>query len=696
MKKRLEFEALLSDLSARFVHISPEEVDREIEMALKAILNFFQVDRAGLIRVRPEKNSFQVTHVVYSDQVPPVPTGVELPLAIHPWAAEKLIGKQEVIAFSRLDDLPPEAAVDKKTWAEWGVRSEVDIPILLDEPFGNIIAINTANQERVWPEEFFPRLQLLGEIFVNALERRRGQQELEERLRFERLISDLSARFVSITAEEVGREIADWLKRITEFFRVDRTSLGLFSTDGKRLELAYEYHRDGIEPAPQSLSREQVPWYLAQLSQAQAVVIEGEDDLPKGAEKERLVFRAKGMKSLLAFPLLAGKRTLGSCALVSTRREQTWPKDMVQRFGLIAAVFANALARRQMEEELREGLIEIQRLKMELERENLALRQEVRLLFEHREIVGSGPAIKKVLQQVELVAGANTSVLLTGETGSGKELVARAIHRLSSRRERSLVTVNCASLPPTLIESELFGREKGAYTGALTRQAGRFETATGGTIFLDEIGELPIDLQGKLLRVLEEGRFERLGSTRTIRVDVRVIAATHRDLKKEVGRGNFREDLFYRINVFPIEIPPLRERTEDIPLLIWAFVNEFSEKIGKKIQTVTRKSMEALQRYSWPGNVRELRNVIERAVIVSSGEVLQVQLPQMTEGADHSTLTLEETEHHHILGVLEKTGWRIKGPRGAAELLGLKPSSLYTIMARLGIPTKRKKDGIAT
>jgi transcriptional regulator with GAF, ATPase, and Fis domain len=254
--------------------------------------------------------------------------------------------------------------------------------------------------------------------------------------------------------------------------------------------------------------------------------------------------------------------------------------------------------------------------------------------------------------------------------------------------------VNCASLPPSLVENELFGREKGAFTGALTRQAGRFEIADGSTLFLDEIGELPLELQGKLLRVLEEGRFERLGSTRTIQVDVRVIAATHRDLKKEVGRGNFREDLFFRVNVFPIEIPPLRERTEDIPLLVWAFVNEFSERMGKKIQTVTRKTMEALQRYPWPGNVRELRNVIERAVIVSAGEFLQVQIPFLPDANHHSAITLEEAEHRHILGVLEKTGWRIKGPKGAAEILGLKPSSLYTIMQRLGIPTRRKKDGI--
>jgi transcriptional regulator with GAF, ATPase, and Fis domain len=669
-------------------------VDREIEGALKAILDFFGVDRAGLVRVMPEKNLFQVTHAVYSDHVPPVPVGVELPIAIHPWAYEKLIGKGEVVAFSRIADVPPEAEVDKKTWAAWGIRSGMNIPLLVGEPFGHIISINTATHERVWPEELFPRLRLLGEIFVNALERRLGQQELEDRLRFEQFISDLSARFVSIAAEGVGDEITSWLQRVTEFFRLDRASLGLFSADGHRLDLAFEYHLEGVEPAPAAITREQAPWYLEQLTQGEPIVIEQLGDLPAEAEKEKHIFRTRNLKSLLSIPMSSGKKTLGSFILVSTRSERAWPGALVQRFRLITTVFANALARREIQGQLRDRMAEIERLKGELERENLGLRQEVQLLFEHREIVGAGPAIKMVLQQVEQVAKTPATVLLAGETGSGKELVARAIHRLSPRGEKPLVTVNCASLPPSLVESELFGREKGAFTGALTRQAGRFEIADGSTLFLDEIGELPLELQGKLLRVLEEGRFERLGSTRTIQVDVRVIAATHRDLKKEVGRGNFREDLFFRVNVFPIEIPPLRERTEDIPLLVWAFVNEFSERMGKKIQTVTRKTMEALQRYPWPGNVRELRNVIERAVIVSAGEFLQVQIPFLPDANHHSAITLEEAEHRHILGVLEKTGWRIKGPKGAAEILGLKPSSLYTIMQRLGIPTRRKKDGI--
>jgi formate hydrogenlyase transcriptional activator len=270
---------------------------------------------------------------------------------------------------------------------------------------------------------------------------------------------------------------------------------------------------------------------------------------------------------------------------------------------------------KQMEDRLREKLFEIDQLKKQLEKENLYLREEIELREMHEEIVGRSSAMKEILAQIEKVAGMDTTVLLEGETGVGKELMARAVHRLSDRKDRPMLTVNCASLPPTLIESELFGREKGAYTGAMTRMPGRFEAADGGTLFLDEIGELPQEVQAKLLRVLEEGEFERLGSTKTIRTNIRIIAATNRNLAQEVVKGNFRKDLFYRLKVFPIFIPPLRERPEDIPPLVWAFVRQFEKKMGKLINHIPIKSMQDLKHYSWPGNARELRNVISELLI---------------------------------------------------------------------------------
>ena len=516
LEDRLRFERLLSDLSARFVSIPPERVDSEIEYGLRQILEFFQVDRVGLLRSLPDKPAHRITHGVYGEDIPPVPVGVELPRSIYPWVSERLAERHEVVSFSRLDDLPPEAHVDKRTYAEWGIRSTLDIPIITGGSVVHVIAINSVKSERVWPEELFPRLQLLGEIFVNALERKQARLELEKRLR------------------------------------------------------------------------------------------------------------------------------------------------------------------------------EIEELKQRIERENIYLREEVRLLVEHADIVGQSAAMKKVLGRAEQVAQTDSTVLLLGETGTGKELLARAIHSMSSRKDRPLVTVNCASLPPTLIESELFGREKGAYTGALTKMIGRFEIADGSTLFLDEIGEMPLELQSKLLRVFEEGTFERLGSTRTVHVNARIIAGTNRDIEREVKDGKFRPDLFYRLNVFPIVIPPLRERPEDVPLLVRAFVREFQKRMGKEVESIPKKTMQALQSYSWPGNVRELRNLIERAMIVSKGKTLEVDVPKSAPSEKDATGKLEDMDRKHIVAVLEKTGWRIGGQGGAAEALGLVRTTLHAKMKKLGIKRSSK------
>jgi PAS domain S-box-containing protein len=364
--------------------------------------------------------------------------------------------------------------------------------------------------------------------------------------------------------------------------------------------------------------------------------------------------------------------------------------------GKFVTVFTDITERKRMEEKIKQQLEEIKILKSQLEKENIYLREEIKLQYKHEEIIGQSSAIKKVLKQIEQVAPTDSAVFITGETGTGKEIIARTIHNLSKRKDRVMTIVNCASLPPALVESELFGREKGAYTGALSKQIGRFEQADNSTILLDEIGELSPAIQAKLLRVLESGEFERLGSPKSIRVNVRVIAATNRNLTEEVKKGNFREDLFYRLNVFPIEIPPLRERREDIPLLVRAFSNEFAVKMGKRIQSISRKTMETVTSYNWPGNIRELRNVIEHAVIISSDETLQVRLPEDLPVTTAGFQTLNQNEYQYITKVLEKTNWRIKGNNGAAVILGIKPSSLYSKMKRLGIPTRRNKDDIST
>ena len=345
--------------------------------------------------------------------------------------------------------------------------------------------------------------------------------------------------------------------------------------------------------------------------------------------------------------------------------------------------------RKKAETSLQGTYAEIKSLKDRLQEENIYLQQEVAREYNFGEIVGQSSVLSRVFLQVEQVAPMNATVLLLGETGTGKGVVARAVHSSSTRKGRPLITVNCTTLPSTLVESELFGRERGAFTGSDARQIGRFELADGGTIFLDEIGEMPLELQCKLLRVIQDGEFERLGSPRTIKVDVRIIAATNRNLGEEVKNGTFREDLYYRLNVFPITMPPLRQRKEDIPLLVNHFVAKFNKKIGKRIETVSKDTLNALQEYHWPGNVRELESVIERAVIISPATSLQIldrfDTFRQEEPAGQDVKALVELEHDHILQVLKKTGWRIEGKNGAAILLGLNASTLRARMRKYGI-----------
>ncbi|MCU0596485.1 MAG: sigma 54-interacting transcriptional regulator [Desulfobacterota bacterium] len=528
--------------------------------------------------------------------------------------------------------------------------------------------------------------------------RKQVEETLKERLGFEALLSDLSARFIIVSPEEVNREIEHALKQILEFFQVDRCALVRVLKDKDSWEITHLVQRQEVLPLPvnTAMPASMFPWAYTKILGREVVAFDSLRDLPAEASADKQTYEALGTQANLNIPVVASRSDVYSLVLNSISSERTWPEVYIPRLRVLGEILGNALVRSRSAKELNERLREIEALKQRLETENIYLQEEVKTLAEHSEIVGQSSRIKKVLAQAQQVAQTDSTVLLLGETGTGKELLARVIHNLSRRKDRPLVTVNTASLAPTLIESELFGREKGAYTGALTKQIGRFELADGSSLFLDEIGDLAPELQVKLLRVLQEGRFERLGSPKSIQVNVRIIAATHRDLEEAVQQGKFREDLYYRLAVFPIHIPPLRERPEDIPLMVQFFVNEFAEKMGKRIRNVPRKAIDALQRYSWPGNVRELRNVIERAVIVSPKDTLNVELPQSSRGKSSRMGTLGEAERRHIIEILENTKWRIKGPRGAAELLGLKASTLYSTMSRLGIPTKHKKDDIST
>jgi formate hydrogenlyase transcriptional activator len=533
------------------------------------------------------------------------------------------------------------------------------------------------------------RLQEANERMQAEMPERKGtEQALEERLQFEMLLAEISAHFVNLPADQIDGEIKDTQRRICEFLNLDRSSLGQVPEREPGTLLLTHIHQPPGSPSPPGRpnARDLFPWTTQKVLAAEAVIITKMSDLPPEAGRDRESYGRYGTKSVVVIPLsVGGGPPFGLLTFSVMREERDWPETVVKGFRLIAQVFANALARKRADEQLKKHVGEIEELKQRLERENIYLQEEVKLLVEHTEILGPSLTMKKVLSQAEQVAGTDSTVLLLGETGTGKELLARAIHSMSSRKDRPLVTVNCASLPPTLIESELFGREKGAYTGALTKMIGRFEIADGSTLFLDEIGELPLDLQSKLLRVLEEGSFERLGSTKPLHVNVRIIAATNRDIEREVTDGKFRRDLFYRLNVFPIVIPPLRERPEDIPLLVRAVVKEFQKRMGKEIESIPKKTMQALQSYSWPGNVRELRNVIEHAIILSKGRTLVVHVPKLVPPEAGATRNLEEMERRHIVAVLEKAGWRVAGKSGAAEVLGLKRSTLLSKMKKLRI-----------
>ncbi len=385
---------------------------------------------------------------------------------------------------------------------------------------------------------------------------------------------------------------------------------------------------------------------------------------------------------LSANPLGNHKGAIGIVVVMVDITERKKMEDALQK--------AHDKLEQQVEErtlELRTALSEIKTLKDQLEAENIYFRHEIKMRHHFAQIIGQSDSLKYVLYRAEQVAPTNTTVLILGETGTGKELIAFAIHDMSPRKERPMITVNCAALPGNLIESELFGREKGAFTGADTRQVGRFEIANGSTLCLDEIGELPLELQAKLLRVIQHNEFERLGSSHTVKVDVRIVATTNRNLEEEVRNGRFRQDLYYRLNVFPITVPPLRQRKEDIPLMVQAFIERYARKLGKQFTSIQKETMKALQDYPWPGNVRELESVIERAVILCPGPVLQladkleISSPQLSS----AVRTLEETERNQILKILSETRWRIEGNDGAAAILGIHPSTLRARMHKLGI-----------
>jgi formate hydrogenlyase transcriptional activator len=547
---------------------------------------------------------------------------------------------------------------------------------------------------RYWLVSIYPlksadnETQGTGVVVRDITEQKQREIAQEERLKFEALLSALSAEFINMDVSEVDTRVVQGLKRVHDFLGYDRVTIWQFSPVDGRCYLTYSHSHQDIKQPPPCID-DIIPVWVNIARQGEMFMVDDVEALPDKFWREKKYSKDQGgIKSMFYIPLRVGAEVHGLISVVSYRRKSQWIDVFIQRLRLLGEIFANAIERKRIDQKMQQAFAEIEQLRDRLQAENHFLRDQIDIELRHEEIIGESEAVRNVLRQIKQVAGTGSTVLIQGETGTGKELLARAIHNQSARRERPMIKLNCAALPATLIEAELFGREKGAYTGATTRQIGRFEAANGSTIFLDEIGELPLELQSKLLRVLQEGQFERLGSNDPVTVDVRVIAATNRDLTRVVKEGRFREDLYYRLNVFPISLPPLRERKEDIPLLVWAMVKELGKVFGKSIESIPKKNMEALERYSWPGNIRELRNIIERAMILNDGPTLVIAVPGSAADMVPQTYALKSVERQHLLSVLEKTGWRVRGKNGAAALLELPPSTLESKMKKLDIKRK--------
>ncbi len=706
LAESLAFEHLVASLSSQFVELPAEKLDARIDDAVAAFGQFADVGRCAVILFSSRDPQFQVAHLWASEDFDPDVRAVPVTLKSEaPWFTGTLLSAEPVI-FTSADQMPEEATFERTYAREIDIRSSAFVPLVVDDAVIGCFGVDMLGRERQWTDMDVERIKVIGRLIGGAVRRRHHAKEVANSLRFEQALTNVSARLAAIKPKAVDDEIVVGLACIGECLGTDLgTVLQFDESEPRVLRVSHEWDSEEID-VDQGFVGERVtaadgwPWLAKVLPEGRPVLISSLDDFPADAALERAACESIGIKSVLWVPVHVQSDLRGYIAFNTFFVETQWTPETAARLQLVGELLFNALYRakawrslQESEQQCRVTNRQLKRLKKRLQRENAYLRDAVRVQLSFDEIVGNSEALKAALARVEQVAPHDSTVLIHGETGTGKELLARALHKNSTRGDRTLVTVNCAALPATLMEAELFGREKGAYTGAMSRQAGRFELADGSSIFLDEIGELSLELQANLLRILQSGEFERLGSTRTRKVDVRVVAATNRDLRADIEAGRFREDLFYRLNVFPIHVPPLRERVDDIPLLVWAFIREFEETMGKRIETLAAEAIDTLQNYDWPGNVRELRNAIERAMIVTQGPVLQLDLPRTVTdkpiiaagSSGKPSRSLAAVERIHIREVLESTQWRVRGDGGAAEILGLKPSTLEWRMKKLKI-----------
>ena len=680
-----EFEEIVAEVMTRFLDATGE-VDEFIEQSLSKIGLFLGLDRLTYVDVYADEGRMvpRWQWVYDADKDLSLELGEDVSDRFRWLTTQVLDGAPLVV--KRIDDLPEIAATEKAYCDLLGVKSLVFVPAVSRGKVVGALGLDFYSDLPSIEERTLKRLGVATSIIASAISRHAAQRQVDELRQFEEALSLISTKFVNLPPDQVDKEIENGLRIVAEILAADHVTLCI-PVDGDDLEHTHEWVADesGGHRFKGTRLRDEHPWFTARLYQQEPLIVSNLADWPEEASTERALAEKMGLPSVVAVPIAIRGEPAGFLT-VNSSVQRAWTNAIVYKLRLLGEVFCEAMCRRHAELELQESHKKIQALNEQLEEENLYLRREVKLTQGHGEIIGESAALRTSLARAEQVAATDSTVLILGETGTGKELFARWIHSVSARSDKLLVTVNCAALPSSLVEAELFGREKGAFTGALTRELGRFEIADGSTIFLDEVGELSPKLQAKLLRVLQDGEFERLGSSRTRKVDVRVLAATNVDLKKAVAEREFREDLYFRLNVFPIKVPPLRDRIEDLPQLIWTFVQEFSETMGKNIEKIPHADMEKLRAYQWPGNVRELRNIIERAMIVSRGPTLEIDLSEASPPVPELTpRTLDDVEREYIETIAESTDWRISGEGGAAEILGLKATTLESRMKKLGI-----------
>ena len=670
-------QALLEVAEAIALHRDLGELFHDLAGRLHRVVQF---DYLNLVLHDTARNVMRL-HILETSQPTRVRPGLELPVGETPagtvWETQQPLVVADIEQESRYPTL-------LQTLRQEQVKSFCMLPLTTAHRrlgalgFGRTVLHRYSEAEVEFMQQVARQVAVAVDNALNYRSAQAYQQQLaQQRDRLQVLLEVNNVLVSHLDVRELFEAIAACLRRVMHH---EYTSLALYDPATKRMRVQFLDFPEGrgLIREEMSIAVESSPSGCS--FRSRQPLLASRADLEKYDSEIARLLLAEGVRSVCCVPLVTRNRVLGALNVASLRDAAFTQADadlLSQVSAQIAIAVENALAFKEIAE-----------LKNKLAEEKLYLEDEIRTEFNFEEIVGDSAVLKLILRQVETVAPTDSTVLIQGETGTGKELVARAIHNLSNRRERTFVKVNCAAIPTGLLESELFGHERGAFTGAIARKIGRFELAHGGTLFLDEVGDIPLELQPKLLRVLQEQEFERLGSTRTIRVDVRVVAATNRDLARMVAEREFRSDLYYRLNVFPLLMPPLRDRHEDIPQLVRYLAQKYARRMNKRIESIPAETLDALTRYHWPGNVRELENLIERAVILSAGPALRVPLAELkppAEAATEALVTLEAAERQHILRALEETNWVLGGPRGAATRLGMKRTTLQSRMSKLKI-----------